>query len=166
MSSHRFVSVRIHKTVLALAGLLALVSTTPLPAEARNDVTGAEQVRGLNIMLMVTSLRCRTTPDNFTAEYGRFTTNHSNELNRATQQLRAEIVARHGPSGADREMDRLSTSLTAVFPVSTEVTPAFKATPSTDAYAATPCTRSTEPGSMRDCEETVERLGRYLAKRG
>src|SRR5260221_9642141 len=94
-------------------GLVAATVATSLavasPAMAAGSLGNAEKLRRLDIMLMVTSLRCRTTADNFTVEYGRFTTSHLAELNRANAQLRADIAARYGSAGADRHLDRLST---------------------------------------------------------
>jgi hypothetical protein len=62
-------------------------------------------------MLMVTGLRCRATPDNFMAEYGSFTTSQMSVLNQASAQLKAEMAARYGAAGANRALDRLSTTM-------------------------------------------------------
>lgn len=79
------------------------------PAQATGALGNAEKLRRLDIMLMVTSLRCRTTADSFSAEYGSFTTNHLAELNRASDQLRADLALRHGDIGSARALDRIST---------------------------------------------------------
>lgn len=90
--------------VLAAASLL-----TNAPAMA-GDMSKAEKLRRLDIMLMVTGLRCRTTADNFQADYGRFTTNHISELNESARALKAELAARVG-AGADRALDRMSVTM-------------------------------------------------------
>lgn len=54
----------------------------------------AEQLRRLDIMLMVTSLRCRKTVDDFQADYGDFTQEHLSELNDAARSLQAGFVGR------------------------------------------------------------------------
>lgn len=89
---------------LAAASLLAGV-----PANA-GDMSKAEKLRRLDIMLMVTGLRCRTTPDNFQADYQRFTANHIAELNQSVRALRAELAARNA-GDADRALDRLSVTM-------------------------------------------------------
>lgn len=95
-------------SLMALAALaIGLVVTTP--AHAEGPMSGAEKVRRLDIMLMVTGLRCRMTPDNFTADYGRFTSNQLPELNAANAELKADLARRYGAGGAQRALDRLST---------------------------------------------------------
>ena len=79
------------------------------PAQAAGSLGSAEKLRRLDIMLMVTSLRCRSTADNFNVEYGRFTTSHMAELNQASDQLRADLVGRYGAGGSARALDRIST---------------------------------------------------------
>ncbi len=94
--------------VLAAAVSAAAFAT---PAMADTSLASAEKLRKLDIMLMVTGLRCRNTVDNFNVEYGRFTTNHLGTLNQASNQLKADIVRRQGPAGANRALDRLSTTM-------------------------------------------------------
>ena len=90
---------------VAAAGLILSV-----PAAA-DGVGQAEKIRRLDIMLMVTGLRCRTTKDNFQHEYGRFTTNHIGELNAAAHELRENYADRSGPAKADRALDKLSVQM-------------------------------------------------------
>lgn len=90
---------------LAAAGMLV-----SFPVSA-GSFSQAEKLRKLDIMLMVTGLRCRNTSDNFNREYGRFTTNHLSELNAAAATMRKEMVARYGAAGANRALDRLSTQM-------------------------------------------------------
>ena len=97
------------KSVLGLAASLAISLAAVVPAQAAGSLSGAEKLRRLDIMLMVTSLRCRTTADNFSVEYGQFTTNHLAELNRASDQLRADLANRFGQAGSARALDRIST---------------------------------------------------------
>jgi hypothetical protein len=58
------------------ASLAAVSMLITVPASAEVGMSQAEKLRRLDIMLMVTGLRCRTTADNFNSEYGRFTTAH------------------------------------------------------------------------------------------
>jgi hypothetical protein len=71
----------------------------------------AEKLRRLDIMLMVTGLRCRTTADNFNSEYGRFTTAHLGTLNAASNTLKADYARRYGAAGANKALDRLSVQM-------------------------------------------------------
>lgn len=82
-----------------------------LPAHAGASMSGAEKLRRLDIMLMVTGLRCRTTRDNFISGYGRFASRQMVSLNRAGAELRGELTRRHGSRGGQRAFDRLNTSM-------------------------------------------------------
>jgi hypothetical protein len=100
----------------AVASMLAVMPATQLAAmpaaQADNYGRGAaEKVRKLDIMLMVSSLRCRKTSDNFQSDYAAFSAAHLGELNQAAGTLRSDMAARYGTSGADRALDRLSTSM-------------------------------------------------------
>ena len=89
---------------LAATGLLLAV-----PAQAAP--TNAESLRHLDIMLMVTSLRCRTTADNFQADFQAFEAAHMGELNAAAAEMRDGMVSRLGAVGANRALDRISTGM-------------------------------------------------------
>jgi hypothetical protein len=92
------------------ASLAALGMIVSFPAAA-GGMGSAEKLRKLDIMLMVTGLRCRKTADNFQPEYGRFTTNHIGALNAAAQTLKADYSRQYGPVGANRALDRLSVQM-------------------------------------------------------
>jgi hypothetical protein len=98
--------------LFALAALVVgLVVSAPAQAAGMSSgpMIGAEKLRRLDIMLMVTGLRCRTSADNFVADYGSFTENHLSELNAANAELKAQFIRSHGVAGAQRALDRLST---------------------------------------------------------
>lgn len=90
---------------LAATGLLIA-----MPAQATGAST-AEKLRKLDIMLMVTGLRCRTTESNFTADFAAFEAAHMADLNAASTTMRDSMVPRFGVSGANRALDRISTSM-------------------------------------------------------
>ena len=92
---------------LAAAATLA-AGTAPLHASPTGD---ALKLRRLDMMLMVTSLRCRTTADDFQAGFRSFEANHTATLNGAARALRAGYVVQYGKIGADRELDRLSVAM-------------------------------------------------------
>lgn len=93
------------------AGLAAASMLLSVPVSANSGMSQAEKLRRLDIMLMVTGLRCRTTPDNFNAEYGRFTTAHLGTLNAASNTLKADYAKRFGAAGANRALDKLSVQM-------------------------------------------------------
>ena len=80
------------------------------PAAAQSN-TAAEKVRRLDIMLMVTSLRCRFGADDFQADYAAFSARHLDALNAAGRELTAGLSAQYGPQGAKRALDRMSTRM-------------------------------------------------------
>lgn len=90
------------------AVVLAMLASAPASAGSFED---AEKVRRLDIMLMVTGLRCRNTPDNFQADYGRFTTNHIAELNAASRELQSQLAQRVGQDKAARALDKISVTM-------------------------------------------------------
>ena len=94
-------------TTAIAAGIAALTMALPVPAVA-NSISTAENLRRLDIMLMVTSLRCRTTADTFQEDYARFSANHLDDFNAANRALKAEMTARSGRAGVERELDRMS----------------------------------------------------------
>lgn len=91
-----------------LAGLIALVASLgSTPAQAQTSLEEAHSLRSLDIMLMVTALRCRTGPHDFRADYERFTATHLTRLNAAGDALRHSFVADYGEPGSMRALDRL-----------------------------------------------------------
>lgn len=103
---------RVRHTITAVAAAFSMAGIATTPAQALpGGMSGAEKLRRLDIMLMVTGLRCRTTPDNFQPDYQRFTARHIAELNAAAGTLRREMAVRVGAGGADRALDRLSVTM-------------------------------------------------------
>jgi hypothetical protein len=94
--------------IAAMVAAGMLVSAMPAGAASGGK---AEKLRRLDIMLMVTSLRCRTTPENFQAEFQQFEANHLGDLNDAASDLRNGLVGEFGVTGASRALDRISTSM-------------------------------------------------------
>lgn len=95
---------------MVCAALAAGGMAFAMPASAAGN-GDAEKLRRLDIMLMVTSLRCRTTPDNFQPEFQKFEASHLSDLNSAARELRDGLVAQHGVVGATRALDRISTGM-------------------------------------------------------
>lgn len=95
---------------MALAALAAAATMITTPALAAGSGE-AEKLRRLDIMLMVTALRCRTTEDDFQADFAAFESAHMPELNDAALQLRKDLVGANGVLGANRALDRISTGM-------------------------------------------------------
>lgn len=99
---------KFHKTMAALGAAAMLIAPAAAGAVTNND---AEQLRRLDIMLMVTSLRCRTGSDNFQPQYGKFSSAHLTTLNAAAKQLETKMTGQHGAKGAKRALDKISVSM-------------------------------------------------------
>ncbi len=98
----------IAKGLAATAAILGMLASAPASAGSLED---AEKLRRLDIMLMVTGLRCRSTAHNFQADYGRFTTKHIATLNAASRQLQSQLATRVGPDKAVRALDKISVTM-------------------------------------------------------
>lgn len=94
-------------------GLAAAGTVLAMPVTAQS--ADESRIRELDIMLMVTSLRCRTGPDDFQAEYRRFSARHLDRLNAASRSMQADLERRHGKKGAKRQLDRLSVQMANVY---------------------------------------------------
>lgn len=95
-----------------LAAVVAAAAMIVMPVAAQAfSKDEAEQIRRLDIMLMVTSLRCRTGSDNFQPQYSRFSATHLALLNDAARTLEAGLVRQHGTSGAKRALDKMSVGI-------------------------------------------------------
>lgn len=99
----------VKNAVLAAATCLAIA--IPSTAAADPVIGNAENIRKLDIMLMVTSLRCRNGADNFQADYRKFSAAHITTLNRAGRHLQANLKHRHGARGAKRALDKISVGM-------------------------------------------------------
>lgn len=95
------------------AATLSLALVGVPQAAIAGDVVGnnAENLRKLDIMLMVTSLRCRTGPDNFQPDYLAFSKAHVVTLRQAANQLTADLTRRQGSAKAKRALDKMSVSI-------------------------------------------------------
>lgn len=101
------------KSTNALAAALVALTGIAAPAHASEPIgfSDAVNIRELNMMLMATSLRCRTTVDDFRVEYENFNRNNLDLLNRAHDELRRNMHELYGEREGDRELDRLGTEM-------------------------------------------------------
>ena len=102
------------KTYLAAAilAVTSLVATTPARAQScwGTEAVNAAKLRNLDILLMVTALRCRMGADNFQRDYYDFSAAHRAELNVANGVLRAQFAG-GGATAANRALDTMSTRI-------------------------------------------------------
>jgi hypothetical protein len=92
-----------------VAVLLALAATiTAYPAQAcwTNAEQDAAKVANLNMMMMVSALRCRKGPDDFLAEYNRFVKNNNPVLGSQNAAVRNHFARINGAKAADAQMDK------------------------------------------------------------
>jgi hypothetical protein len=98
----------------AAAAALAASALAATPAQAQacwgSNAVNAAKVRSLDIMLMVTALRCRTGPDDYQPDYYRFAAAHQAELNVANGVIRAQFTG-SGPAAANRALDKMSVTI-------------------------------------------------------
>ena len=94
---------------IVAAACAAATLLTPVGASATTSQD--EAIRKLDIMLMVTSLRCRFGADNFQPQYQRFSSAHLPTLNGAAKRLEKQFVAQYGAKGATRQLDKISVGM-------------------------------------------------------
>lgn len=94
--------------VIAAASTLAFI---PQPAVAAVSPAEASKLRQLDIMLMVTSLRCRFGADNFQADYERFAANQNPLMQDAFRSLQADYTAKFGSARTKKALDSISVGM-------------------------------------------------------
>lgn len=101
------------KSIARLAAVAAAVSTLATAPQSAfaGSTHEASQLRRLDIMLMVSSLRCRFGADNFQPDYARFSTNQNPVMQDAFRTLQADYVARMGPARAKKALDTVSVGM-------------------------------------------------------
>ena len=97
-----------HKLAAVAAAVSSLAVSAPASATAASD---AAALRKLDIMLMVSSLRCRFGGDNFQSDYERFSTSKHATMQAAYSTLQADYNARLGPAKAKKALDTISVSM-------------------------------------------------------
>jgi len=97
--------------IMAAAASLAMMGTAVAPAQAASTYASAENLRKLDIMLMVTALRCRHGADNFQRDYEKFAVKHGVALQGAAHTLQASYQGKYGKKGAKRQLDTISVSM-------------------------------------------------------
>lgn len=92
-------------------GVALATAMTSAPAKADTGFEDAHSLRSLDIMLMVTSLRCRSGPNDFQADYHRFSAAHLSQLNAASRTLKRTFAASYGEGDPTRALDRMGVKI-------------------------------------------------------
>ncbi|MBV7259771.1 hypothetical protein [Erythrobacter crassostreae] len=101
------------------AGIAALALLMPGGAGAQEldqayigpIAANAENIRSLNIMLMVTSLRCRKSAHDFRGEYDMFSRKHQQNLAEPHTHLSRNLVVSYGEDGTARALDKTGVTI-------------------------------------------------------
>lgn len=95
---------------VAFAAALGAAFFTP-PAQASDGFEEAHSLRSLDIMLMVTALRCRSGPHDFQSDYHQFSATHLSHLNAASRTLKRTFAASYGERNPARALDRMGVKI-------------------------------------------------------
>ena len=97
-------------TIRRIALTVAVSAGEMQPAKACWDDAGQDAVKitHLNMMLLVTALRCRGGANNFLPEYNRFVVNNSQLLGNQGKLIKTHFSATYGVSSAEGALDRMS----------------------------------------------------------
>jgi hypothetical protein len=89
-----------------LCALAAIIMALPAQACWTNAEQDAAKVANLNMMMMVSALRCRKGPDDFLAEYNRFVKNNNPVIGSQNAAVRSHFARISDNGNADAAMDK------------------------------------------------------------
>lgn len=95
-------------TIACTLAATATSSAIAAPTCWSADLVHAAKLRQLDVMLMVGSLRCRTSGQDYRAAYDRFLLRHRPMLSKANMAILGEMRARLGSVGALDTLDKAS----------------------------------------------------------
>ncbi len=90
----------------ALSAVTAMIIASPAQSCWTNAEQDAAKVANLNMMMMVSALRCRKGPDDFLAEYNRFVKNNNPVIGSQNATVRSHFARINGNGNADAAMDK------------------------------------------------------------
>ena len=99
------------RRIIGKIALVAMISVAAVqPAQACWNGAGQDAVKitHLNMMLMVTALRCRGGADNFLPEYNRFVVNNSSLIGNQSKVIKAHLAQMQGARGAESALDKMT----------------------------------------------------------
>jgi hypothetical protein len=92
--------------VAALMALAATMVANPAQACWTNAEQDAAKVANLNMMMMVSALRCRNGQDDFLADYNRFVKTNNPVIGAQNATVRSRFARVNGAKAADAAMDK------------------------------------------------------------
>jgi hypothetical protein len=92
--------------VAVLCALAAMTMASPAQACWTSAEQDAAKVANLNMMMMVSALRCRKGPDDFLADYNRFVKNNNPVIGSQNAAVRSHFARINGNGHADAAMDK------------------------------------------------------------
>jgi hypothetical protein len=95
----------------ALCALAAMIMASPAQACWTDAEQDAAKVANLNMMMMVSALRCRKGPDDFLADYNRFVKNNNPVIGEQNAAVRSHFARINGNGNADAAMDKFIISI-------------------------------------------------------
>jgi hypothetical protein len=95
----------------SFAGALGMLGVQPAQACWSDSEANAASVANLNMMMMVTALRCRNGPDNFLAEYNQFVKTNNATLGAQNALIKSRFARMNGAAAAEGAMDRFTIGL-------------------------------------------------------
>lgn len=102
---------KISGKVAAFFAVTSIMAAQPAQACWSDSEAKAASVANLNMMMMVTALRCRNGQHNFLAEYNRFVRLNNPVIGAHNAQVKARFARMVGGAGAERAMDKFTISL-------------------------------------------------------
>jgi hypothetical protein len=93
----------------ALAVSIMAFAVQPAQACWDDAAQDAAKISNLNMMLMVTALRCRGGQDNFLAQYNKFVRANNALLGSQNSLIRTHFAKAMGAKGAESALDKLAT---------------------------------------------------------
>jgi hypothetical protein len=90
----------------AALALAAVLIVNPAQACWTNVEADAAKIANLNMMMMVSALRCRSGPDNFLNEYNRFVKANNDVLGSQNATMKGHFARVAGANAAEGAMDK------------------------------------------------------------
>jgi hypothetical protein len=94
-----------------IAVVLSVLGVQPAQACWTDSEANAASVANLNMMMMVSALRCRKGADNFLAEYNQFVKTNNATLGAQNALIKSRFARMNGAAAAEGAMDRFTIGL-------------------------------------------------------
>jgi hypothetical protein len=94
-----------------IAAAMGILGAQPVQACWTDSEANAASIANLNMMMMVSALRCRKGADNFLAEYNRFVKSNNATLGAQNAIIKSRFARMNGAASAEGAMDRFTIGL-------------------------------------------------------